>query len=43
MLASNRYIVREGANIKVCLYQVMSNGLFEETNEQNIFSQVLYN
>ena len=36
-LASNRFIVREIANIKVYQYQVMiSNGLFEETNE-NIF------
>ena len=43
-LASNRYIVRESANAKVCLYQVMiSNGLFEETNEQHIFSKVFYN
>ena len=36
-MASNRFIVREIANIKVYQYQVMiSNGLFEETNE-NIF------
>ena len=43
-LASNRYIVRESANVKVCPYQVMiSNGLFEETNEQHIFSKVFYN
>ena len=43
-LASNRYIVCESANIKVCLYQVMiSNGLFEETNEQHIFARVFYN
>ena len=43
-LASNRYIARESANIKVCLCQVMiSNGLFEETNEQHIFSKVFYN
>ena len=36
--ASNRYIVREHANIKVFQYQVMiSNDLFEETNEQHIF------
>ena len=34
----NRYIVRESASIKVCECQVMvSNGLFEETNEQRIF------
>ena len=42
-LALNRHIFCESANIKVCLYQVMSNGLFEETNEQNIFSKVLHN
>ena len=43
-LAWNRYIVRESANVKVCQYQVMiSNGLFEETNEQRIFSKVFYN
>ena len=43
-LASNRYIVRESANVKVCQYQVMmSNGLFEETNEKRIFSKVFYN
>ena len=40
-LSSNRYIVRESVNVKVCQYQVMiSNGLFEETNEQHIFSKV---
>ena len=38
--ASNRYIVCENANVKVSQYQVMiSNGLFEETNEQRIFSK----
>ena len=43
-LALNRYIVCESVNIKVCQYQVMiSNGLFEETNEQHIFSKVFYN
>ena len=43
-LASNRYIVCESVNIKVCQYQVMiSNGLFEETNEQRIFSKVFCN
>ena len=43
-LAANRYIACESTNIKVCLYQVMiSNGLFEETNEQRIFSKVFYN
>ena len=43
-LAWNRYIVRESANVKVCQYQVMiSNGLFEETNEQRFFSKVFYN
>ena len=36
-LALNRYIVRGSANVKVCQYQGMiSNGLFEETNEQQI-------
>ena len=44
MLASNIYIVHESANIKVCPYQVMiSNVLFEETNEQRIFSKAFYN
>ena len=34
MLALNRYIVCEGANIKLCQYQlVIHTGLFEETNE----------
>ena len=42
-LATDRYIVCESANAKVCLYQVTSNGLFEEFNEQHIFSLVLYN
>ena len=43
-LASNRYIVCESANIKVCRYHKMiSNGLFEETNERSIFSEVFYN
>ena len=43
-LASNRYIVRESANINARLYQVMiSNGLFEETNEERVFSKVFYN
>ena len=39
-LALNRYrlLLCENANMKVCLYQLMvSNGLFEETNEQRIF------
>ena len=37
------YIVRENANVKLCQYQIMiSNGLFEETNEQRIFSKVFY-
>ena len=36
--------VCESVNIKVCQYQVMiENGLFEETNEQHIFSKVFYN
>ena len=43
-LAPNRYIVCENANIKLCQYQIMiSNGLFEENNEQYIFSKVFYN
>ena len=43
-LASNRYIVRGSANVKLCPYQAMiSNGLFEETNVQRIFSKVFYN
>ena len=42
-LASNRYIVWASANVKLYPYQAMiSNGLFEETNEQRIFSQVFY-
>ena len=32
-LASNRYIVLESANIKLCPYQViLNNGLFDEAN-----------
>ena len=43
-LASSRYIVRESTNVKVCHCQVIiSNCLFEETNEQSIFSKVFYN
>ena len=43
-LASNRYIVRESANMEVCQYQVMiSYGLFERINEECIFSKVFYN
>ena len=43
-LASNRYIVCESAKVKECQYQVMiSNGLFEETNEQRIFDNVFCN
>ena len=43
-LALNRYIVRESASIKVCKYELMvSTGLFEETNEQRIFSIILCN
>ena len=43
-LASDRYIICESANVKLCSYQVMiSDGLFEETNVQHIFSKVLYN
>ena len=42
--ASKRYVVRESANMKVSSYQVMiSNVLYEETNEQHIFSKVFYN
>ena len=42
-LASGRYTVCESVNIKVCQYQIMiSNGLFEETNERSIFSAVFY-
>ena len=38
-LASNRHIFRGSANVKLCPYQAMiSNGLFEETNEQRTFS-----
>ena len=44
MLTWNRYIVCESANIKVCQYEiVIINGLFEETNEQCIFSKLFYN
>ena len=43
-LASNRYIVCASANVKLYPYQTMiSNGLFEETNEQRIFSKVFCN
>ena len=43
-LASKRYIVHESVYIKVGLYQVMiRNGLFEETNQQCIFSKVFCN
>ena len=43
-LASDRYILHESANVRVCQYQVMiSNGLFEETNEEHIFCKVFYN
>ena len=43
-LASNRYIFRESAYMKVCPYQVMiRNCFFEETNEQHIFSKVFCN
>ena len=42
-MALNRYIAHESANVKVCQYQVMiSNVLFEETNEQHTFSKVFY-
>ena len=43
-LASKIYIVRESTNMKVCPCQAgISNVLFEETNEQHIFSEVFYN
>ena len=43
-LASNRYIVHGSANVKVCQYQGMiSNSLFEETNEQHILPKVFCN
>ena len=43
-LALNRYIAHESANVKECQYQVIiSNCLFEETNEQRIFSKVFHN
>ena len=39
-LALNKYNGRESVNIKACQYQVIiGNGLFEETNEQQIFSK----
>ena len=41
-LASNRYIVYENVSVKVCQYEVMmSYGLFEKTNEHQIFSKNL--
>ena len=43
-LASDRYIVCESVNIKLCQCQVtISNVFFEETNEQHIFSKGFYN
>ena len=43
-LALNRYIVRESANVKLCLYQIMiTNISFEETNQNHILSKVFYN
>ena len=43
-LALNRCIVYEKVNVKVSQYQVMkSNGLFEETTKQHIFSKVFCN
>ena len=42
-LAPNRYLVCKSANVKVCQDQVMiTNGLFEETNDEHIFSKVFY-
>ena len=41
-LASNKYIVQESANVKECQYRVMiSNALFEETNEQHIILKLI--
>ena len=46
-LASDRYIVSESVIVcqyQGCWYQVLtSNGLFEEANEQSIFSEAIYN
>ena len=43
-LALNGYIVCEQADVKLCPYQaIISNGLFQETNDQHIFSKVFYN
>ena len=46
-LASDRYIVSESVNVcqyQGCWYQILtSNGLFEEANEQSIFSEAIYN
>ena len=43
-LVLNRYIVHESANVKVCQYQVtISNGLFEEFNEQDFFLKYFTN
>ena len=43
-LASDTCIVRESMNLKVCQYQLLiSNGLFEEADEYQIFSKVFYN
>lgn len=37
-MGSNRYIVHESANMKVCQYQVLTiNGLLFGTNGQSIF------
>ena len=43
-ISFEQIIVRESANVKVSPYQVMiSNSLFEEANEQRVFSEVFYN
>ena len=43
-LDPNRDIICEKASAKVCQHQVIiSNGLFEETNKQHIFSKVFHN
>ena len=39
-LTLNRNIVHESAYMNACPYQVIRNDLYEETNEQHIFSKV---
>ena len=39
-LVSNRYIVHESVNVKICQYQVtIGDGLSEESNAQHNFSK----